>query len=61
MDESVHSIKIISETDDRQYTKLHKKLGHHKNPLEIEAKKQANMYTVELADLLKASGLLVKK
>lgn len=61
IEEAVHSIQIISENDDRQYTKLHKKLGYQNNPYEIEAKKHAKKYTDELASFLKDSGLIVKK
>ena len=61
IEETVHSIQIISPGDDRQYSKLHRRLGYDKNPYEIEAKKQAKNYTDDLASFLKEAGFIVKK
>lgn len=61
IEETVHSIQIISQSDNQQYSKLLRQLGYEKNPYEIEAKKHAKTYTDELAAYLKEAGLLVKK
>lgn len=61
IEETVHSLQILNNSDSIRYSKILGEVGYDKHPQEIEAKKYAAKYEKDLVRHYKAIGYLRKK